>query len=158
MSPREFAIQAHGNQRYGQNPYVYHLDQVAELCRPHCTRAVEIAYLHDVLEDTEVKFETISNAFGWATAEHVQALTDPDRATRVERKAAFYERFRVLLCNVCPIVKACDRLANVRECAKNNRGLLARYQAEHAEFRSAVFRDGLCNPIWDELDALWANG
>jgi (p)ppGpp synthase/HD superfamily hydrolase len=154
ITPRDFAIQAHGAQRYGQHPYVYHLDQVADLCRPYGEREVAVAYLHDVIEDTATKYADLVAAFTLDIARHVRALTDPPGATRAQRKAAFYENFRVQACRLCPIVKACDRLANVRECSKNNPSLLARYRAEHAEFRSAVFRDGLCDPIWAELDGL----
>lgn len=154
ITPRDFAIQAHGAQRYGQHPYVYHLDQVAELCRPYGERAVAIAYLHDVIEDTATKVEDLIVAFTVDIANHVEALTDPAGATRAERKAAFYEFFRVQPCLLCAIVKACDRLANVRECVKNSPSLLARYRAEHAKFRPAVFREGICDPIWAELDDL----
>jgi len=59
LSARDFAIQAHGDQKYGTKPYVYHLDQVAAIC---CTIKFHYdsetlrtaAFLHDVLEDTKV--------------------------------------------------------------------------------------------------------
>jgi len=68
---REFAIKAHGDQRYGRMPYSYHLDQVAyklrELedygwCVPE--EAYVVAYLHDVLEDTLTGDDEVEEQFG----------------------------------------------------------------------------------------------
>jgi hypothetical protein len=50
---REFALQAHGNQRYGSHPYSYHLDAVADLLAPFGDEAQIAAYLHDTGEHTK---------------------------------------------------------------------------------------------------------
>ncbi len=46
---RDFAIAAHGEQRYGDHPYVFHLDAVAALLAPYGVDAQTIGYLHDVV-------------------------------------------------------------------------------------------------------------
>jgi len=68
---KEFAIKAHGNQKYGKMPYVYHLQQVVnklidwrdlgqlEITDEH----LAVAWLHDVLEDTNVSYQELSSKF-----------------------------------------------------------------------------------------------
>jgi (p)ppGpp synthase/HD superfamily hydrolase len=51
---REFAIKAHGEQKYGEFPYSVHLDEVATIAKPYGESAEIVAYLHDVIEDTSV--------------------------------------------------------------------------------------------------------
>ena len=52
------------------------------------------------------------------------------------------------------VVKAADRLANVRACiADRKRDLLDVYRDEQEAFRRAAFRPGLCDALWTELDA-----
>ncbi|MFA6234650.1 MAG: hypothetical protein WC824_10770, partial [Bacteroidota bacterium] len=52
---REFAIKAHGDQKYGDQPYVVHLDAVKDLVLGYncdnLRRATDGAFLHDILED-----------------------------------------------------------------------------------------------------------
>src|SRR5262245_1644810 len=89
---RRFAIAAHGEQKYGTRPYVVHLDDVATIVAGlECGEtASTIAYLHDVLEDTEVKPEEIEGRFGVFVRECVELLTDPPAQTRQERKQALH--------------------------------------------------------------------
>lgn len=79
---REFAIKWHGDQMYGDKPYVYHLDQVAaEVKRLHTpydktSQLLQtVAYCHDLLEDTGCEYEDLGSAFGWTVAEAVLLLT-----------------------------------------------------------------------------------
>ena len=53
------------------------------------------------------------------------------------------------------MVKVADRLANVRTCLiDDRRGLREVYSREHPAFRRAAYREGLCEPLWVELDTL----
>ena len=53
------------------------------------------------------------------------------------------------------IVKAADRLANVRACvADGNQRLLEVYRSEHPTFSRAAYRPSLCDTLWAELDSL----
>jgi guanosine-3',5'-bis(diphosphate) 3'-pyrophosphohydrolase len=155
---RDYAISAHRDQRYGEHPYVYHLDQVAEIVRSvtESEDAVAVAYLHDVIEDTDIPTSWIATEFGWTIAWQIDCLTDPIGATRAERKSVLHARLREAtnFYRIALLVKCCDRLANVRECVKNNPALLERYRDEYAAFRAACFREGLCDGIWAELDGL----
>lgn len=95
---REFAIQAHGDQMYGDKPYVSHLDDVVAVLDTHFKRAIPellaVGYLHDVLEDTSVTAGTLFEQFGPNVALAVQFCTDEPGPNRKTRKAATYARCR----------------------------------------------------------------
>jgi (p)ppGpp synthase/HD superfamily hydrolase len=156
---RAFAVTAHGEQRYGDQPYSVHLDAVAKLAAPYGELARVVAYLHDTVEDTEASLDDIRTRFGALAAECVALLTDAPGANRKERKAKTYACLATVAgpTELALIVKAADRLANVRACvAGQNAGLWQMYRGEQAAFRSAAYRVGQCEPIWAELDALLA--
>lgn len=159
LKARAFAIAAHGDQRYGSHPYRHHLDAVAEILAPFGTTAQTIGYLHDTIEDTDVSHADIDTHFGLLVADCVAILSDeagPDRKTRKTLtyiKMAKVDGDRTLAL----VVKAADRLANVRACIDDgNQSMLEKYRDEHPNFRPAAFRPGLCDALWDELDRLLA--
>jgi (p)ppGpp synthase/HD superfamily hydrolase len=157
---REFAIKAHGDQKYGDQPYSVHLDAVAALAAPYGNDAVVVAYLHDAVEDTPTTPQQIETEFGAKVAACVALLTDEPGANRKERKAKTYAKLATVSgeTELALIVKAADRLANVRACVANNLERLWNvYHSEHSAFKSAAFREGLCDPLWSELDRLLAN-
>lgn len=154
---RSFALTAHASQKYGDRPYAFHLEAVVELLLPYGTEAQVIGYLHDTLEDTEVTENDIRIRFGERIAECVSLLTDSPGANRAERKAATYARLSTVgrASELALVVKAADRLANVRSCvADQRRGLWEIYRKEHPCFTRAAYRERLCEPLWAELDAL----
>ena len=154
---KEFAIRAHGQQMYGEHPYIFHLDTVAKLVSQYGEEAQTIAYLHDILEDTKIEILDIMESFDETIAESVKLITDEQGENRKERKLKTYKKlssvsddFKIVL-----IVKAADRLANVKSCIANKHDkLLAMYRKEYKIFRHSVYRNGLCDEIWEELDKL----
>lgn len=162
---RAFAARAHGDQRYGDHPYVVHLDEVVGVLlgvlEVPAPELLVIGYLHDVVEDTEVTLDHVGERFGDGVARCVDLLTDAPGNNRKERKAATYARLAEVGRDApdgrALVVKAADRLANVRRCvADENRRLLSMYRDEHVAFRSAVWRQSLVLPLWRELDELLA--
>lgn len=147
---RAVAVVAHGDQKYGEAPYVAHLDAVAELVRGYGPQYVTVAYLHDTLEDTDLRYAQIAGMFGEYVAECVELVSDEGGRNRAARKAATNAKLAALTRDhdVALIVKAADRLANVRAGGK-----VDMYRKEHAAFRAACYREGLCPEIWAELDA-----
>lgn len=162
MNPAEaraFAVAAHGAQLYGTRPYSVHLDAVAELAAPYGERAQVVAYLHDVVEDTSVSLDVILEKFGAHTAECVALLTDEPGPDRKARKAKTYAKLAEVSgpAELALVVKAADRLANVRACvADGKRSLWETYRDEHSVFRPSAYRAGLCDSLWEQLDALLA--
>jgi (p)ppGpp synthase/HD superfamily hydrolase len=153
---REFAERAHGEQRYGEYPYIRHLDAVAEICRPFGFVYEVVAYLHDVLEDTDVGRWALKDEFGEEVTSQVEFITDPAGPNRKARKYILYERLTGAgtKYQVALVVKTADRLANMRESARSNPAMLQMYQREHGPFRRACCRVGVCEPLWRELDRL----
>lgn len=167
LSAREFAVRAHGDQRYGDRPYAVHLAAVAaiigELVDDGDPVLEAVAWLHDVLEDTPVEPEELRQRFGDAVTVAVDLVSDPPGKTRKIRKVALHSR----LAKTDPeerggraalIVKAADRLANARASQENSPRKLRLYRSEHSEFRAAVFRVGLCDRVWAELDVILGDG
>lgn len=153
---RRFAIAAHGGQTYGDRPYAFHLDAVAEIASPYGDDAVVVAYLHDTVEDTSATVDEIERRFGPHVAVCVALLTDQPGADRKERKAKTHAKLAGVSgpTELALVVKAADRLANVRACvADRKQDLLDVYRGEHEAFRRAAFRPGLCDPLWAALDA-----
>lgn len=154
---RAFAMQAHAGQQYGQYPYIYHLDQVAYHATEFGETAVVIAYLHDILEDTDFIETSIQHHFGLEVLRCVQLLTDPEGETRISRKSALNNKLSQAdeSLYLALIVKAADRVANVRFCIKSkNFNMWKRYQHEYSAFRKAAYRPNLCERLWMILDVL----
>jgi (p)ppGpp synthase/HD superfamily hydrolase len=140
----------HGRQLYGGRPYETHLLAAAEVLRD-CGYGddavlVSAAYLHDTIEDTPAEHADIAREFGTRIADIVDAVSDPEGATRAERKAAAYPRIHAL--DDAVRVKLADRIANVE--AGGPRA--AKYLDEQAEFRARLFEPGVADALWARLD------
>jgi (p)ppGpp synthase/HD superfamily hydrolase len=154
---RVFAVAAHGEQRYGDQPYSVHLDAVAATLAPFGEEAQVVGYLHDVVEDTAVSLETIRAEFGERVAKLVSLVTDEPGANRRDRKARSNAKLAAVSGEdvLALVVKAADRLANLRAAAGGGaESKLGMYRREHPDFRRAAYRPGLCDDLWQEIDAV----
>lgn len=158
MNAREFAIQAHGAQKYGDLPYYMHLDDTVTALHDLWWRMygvksapehdlVSIAYLHDVLEDTKTTAWEIESYFGEYVANAVLLLTDPPGKNRRERKLLLYAKLKHAHWYI-RLVKLADRVANVRASRSSNPKLYSMYVKERSEFKEAVYSP--------ELDKAWS--
>lgn len=93
---RLFATAAHGaldqKRKYTDEPYIHHPAAVVELVRsvPHSEEMLAAAWLHDVVEDTAIDFDTIEVEFGTEVVWLVRWMTDvsqPQDGNRAHRKA-----------------------------------------------------------------------
>ncbi|MGB1013560.1 MAG: HD domain-containing protein [Nannocystaceae bacterium] len=165
---RALAIAAHGTQTYGKQPYVVHLDAVAELLMRHGFGGEDqlaAAYLHDILEDTPTRVDELAK-FGPAVVHAVVFCSDEPGPSRKIRKAATYARMAQDVTSGAPWVglairtKVADRLANVRASAglqpsvPATARLVRVYQGEHTTFRNALYVADNCDAMWRELDEL----
>ncbi len=163
MNAVEFAKEKHGNQRYGDLPYLFHLHSVAwqaEIirlkCLPTCDRHVIFcaAYLHDVLEDTDAKYSDLVSGWGEEVAEIVYAVTDELGRNRTERKAKTYPK--IVGNKQALLIKLADRIANVKHAIEQgNNQILKMYRREQEEFALHLRMTGnQFEPIWNELERL----
>ena len=103
-------------------PYVVHLSNVAMeiiiagLATPgfNLAFAVQVALLHDVLEDTDTSFEEIETTFGLNVAQAVQALTKNDTLEKGEKMMDSLTRIKALSNEVWS-VKLADRITNLQK-------------------------------------------
>lgn len=145
--------------KYGDEPYMRHLFDVAELCEPYGETVVAAAYLHDVVEDTEVTGLEIWEEFGDPVAALVWIVTDPSGKSRKDRKARLHERLKEIRTHGrytdALVVKVADRVANVSAATAYGKSkLLKMYSKEHKIFREAAYEPGICEPLWEKLDSL----
>lgn len=159
LAAQAFAQNRHGDQKYGEFPYSVHLNTVAKLAQPFGIDAMIVAQLHDVIEDTDTSFNELSDRFGFTIADAVNYVTDVKLEDRAKRKLEINQRLAALnieedAARLALIVKVCDRLSNVRSSYKSSPRHYKMYQHEHSAFKEAVYRPGLCDDLWIELNAL----
>lgn len=155
---RDFAIMAHGEQKYGDHPYEYHLNWVHEVMLRHSVASsnlftVMAGWLHDVLEDTEISKEELARHFGERVTDIVYRVSDEPGADREERKQKTYGKIRGHI--HATVVKLCDRIANV-EASRDVPKKLEMYKQEHPDFEREVRvkEHTFLDSLWDELDQL----
>jgi len=157
MQAMKFAADAHGNQTYGQYPYLFHLIDVLILCEDYDIHTQMLALLHDVLEDTKVTKRMLVDEFGFSMATQCVLISDEEGPNRKIRKELTHKKLKKLNESKDDelrvlIVKTADRLANMTRCIlDNNRSLLNMYIKEFPEFHNAVYRDGHAEVMWSQL-------
>jgi len=149
---KEFAIAQHGNQKYGEHPYSYHLAQVFQVLAEFGYAGDEViaaaGWLHDTLEDTPTTYEMLISEVGKETADIVWAVTSEPGENRVDRfrKTALKIQFN----KKALIVKLADRIANIEASLQSNPKLYKMYVKEFP-----LFKELLYNPQDVELMLLW---
>lgn len=140
---RAFASGAHAaaGQRYGDRPYYVHLAEVVDTLLSYGYRRDRVvmaaAWLHDVVEDTQVTVDDICEMFCEDVARLVDAVSDRPGADRASRKAETYSRLAQTP-HAIP-VKLADRMANVRACIRGDQHRLRRmYCEEDRAFQDAL--------------------
>lgn len=155
---REFAINAHGSQKYGENLYVKHLDDVYEVLKRFGfdkPELLEAAYLHDIVEDTNISIQEIEKVFGWKISDLVWRVTSAEGKNRKERNERTYPKIAGDYWSI--VLKLADRIANVEESIKTGSTLLHMYKKEYPYFKSSllgVFVDERSMSMWNHLDNL----
>lgn len=115
-----FATGAHIDQkRDGGEPYIIHPARVAAMVAelPEATEDMVVAaWLHDVVEDTEVNQMEILQMFGESVADLVDWLTNPTFVgdNRAARKAKIFARLAQAP-DEAKRIKMCDRIDNLRD-------------------------------------------
>jgi guanosine-3',5'-bis(diphosphate) 3'-pyrophosphohydrolase len=146
------AEKAHAGQSYDIYPYMYHVRQVVKIAQDlgYDETIVIACILHDVLEDTELSYNDIKKAFGVEVAEIVYAVTDELGRNRKERKSKTYPKIQKIW--KAAVVKICDRIANVTQSMKYNKGLYETYRKEHSDFCSGIHN---ADHPKNEMDKAW---
>jgi (p)ppGpp synthase/HD superfamily hydrolase len=167
---RALAAEAHRDQVYGSAqgplPYTVHLEHVAEILvrfgHQEDPVLLAAAFLHDVVEDTELEPRHVEQALvGFGAdlardiAEIVWRLTDEPRAVPGQPRPSRRERKRQTLPKIAGdrrarLVKLADRLAN-SERSRDAPAFMKMYRAEMPEFESALRVEGEAEEMWRAL-------
>lgn len=116
----EMAKELHAGQKYGEKGYVYHLRSVYLKCLGLYSQLDSkeklligcVAWLHDILEDTDCEYETIGHACGWRVADAVVSVTK----VKCESYQDYIKRVRAN--DLGLKVKIADTLCNLEESIK----------------------------------------
>jgi (p)ppGpp synthase/HD superfamily hydrolase len=158
---RDFAISAHGQQLYGDKPYVYHLDQVHDILRSNnYIDEAKISYLHDVVEDTDITLKDIEKRFGQTISNIIDFCTDSPGINRKDRKNQTYIKCIDYIKNYtighhlyywvpwAATIKVADRLANVLHSKNNHPIKYQMYRNEHIIFQKVYHLPRICDSLW----------
>jgi (p)ppGpp synthase/HD superfamily hydrolase len=133
-----FATIAHDEQKrkYTGEPYIVHPIEVAEIVRSvaHDDEMIAAALLHDVVEDTSVTIEEITDAFGDDVADLVSDLTDvskPEDGNRKFRKSLDRDHSAQASARA-QTVKLADLISNSADILKNDPSFAKVYLHEKA--------------------------
>ena len=154
VDARDFALRAHGDQTYGEEPYGVHLFDVVAVAKDFGATDAQwkAAFLHDVLEDTAATSDQILDLFGEDVLRIVYACTG-EGETRAERVSCIYRR--IADHPPAALVKLADRIANA-EAATPGGHHWRRYKSEMAGFR-AVIRPHVPAAMWNRLEQRFAS-
>ena len=145
---RCYATAAHAavgqRRKYTNEPYIVHPMAVADMVRAAggTTDMVAAAYLHDVIEDTQVTFEDLKEAFGESIAAKVGALTNkakPEDGNRIQR---FVINCRALIKHLdeeTMVIKVCDLIHNTSSIIEHDHGFASIYLAEKEFMMDEIF-------------------
>jgi len=143
----KFAIDAHGAQKrkYTGESYTVHLEEVAELVNRPWVRdeVIAAAWLHDVLEDTDVTSLELINEFGLEIAEMVSMLTDFSLSygNRAKRKAMDRARLAQATPDV-QTIKLADIISNTRSIAEHDSNFASKTYLPEVRALLDVLTDG----------------
>jgi len=157
----QFSDAAHQGQfRLSGHPYISHPLAVAEIVADWQldTQAVMAALLHDVMEDTAISKQQITERFGKPVAELVDGLSKLDKIEFQSQADAQAENFRKMLLAMARdvrviLIKLADRLHNMRTLAAvrpETRKRVARETLEiYAPIANRLGLDGLYRELQD---------
>jgi (p)ppGpp synthase/HD superfamily hydrolase len=137
---RYFCIAAHSAtgqvRKYTGEPYFEHPMQVAQILKVHVPTVTDemlaAAFLHDVVEDTEVPLSLIVTMFGPIVGAYVEQLTDvsrPEDGNRARRKAIDREH-TAKASPEAKTIKLADLISNTRSIVARDPDFAVTYLAE----------------------------
>ena len=152
---------AHNGQKYGHKPFVKHLHDTVMVLEEFGYSDEDLlvsAWLHDIVEDTDVLIEQVYSEFGQRVGDLVDAVTDGPGDTRKEKKERPYKMIPDVPGAI--VLKLADRIANVRHSIRSRNGKnrwIRRYRIEHIEFRKNLRKTDAIE-MWNYLDNLLGYG
>lgn len=147
---KQFAMYFHRDQirKFSREPYIYHCEQVAnlvELLGNGSEEMIAAAWLHDVVEDTEVSEDFVREEFGDTVADLVVELTkttsSKDGSSRKERHEIELERLSKVS-SEAKTIKLADICSNCSNVAELDWKFAAIFLPEKKELVEKSLQDG----------------
>jgi (p)ppGpp synthase/HD superfamily hydrolase len=119
IQAKKFAFEKHKNQktRNGMLPYSYHLEGVVSRLKNlgiSEKNTLCAAWLHDVIEKTDVNFDQINEIFGREVAVIVLSLTKDNNLSKKDRETQYVNQLKGATLQA-KIIKLCDITANLKD-------------------------------------------
>lgn len=146
-SAMQMASYAHRHQKYGERPYVTHLADVVARVKTITTdpEVIAAAWLHDIIEDTQVTYGDIERKFGKNVADMVWAVTGVghDRAAKMANAIE-----KIAQTPGAELVKSADRLSNASASKEEKKmKLYQRYKDEHKDLSPVLGNNELAQQL-----------
>ncbi len=146
-SAMQLATYAHRNQKYGERPYVTHLADVVARVKTitQDPEVIAAAWLHDIIEDTQVTYGDVERQFGKNVADMVWAVTGVghDRAAKMANAIE-----KIAKTPGAELVKSADRLSNARASKEEKKmKLYQRYKDEHKDLSPVLGNNELAQQL-----------
>lgn len=146
---RNLALRHHGDQKLSDGkPYSVHLDNVYKVLFRFNIDDQDLlcaSFLHDTVEDTDLKLDVIRLKFGDSVADLVYRVTDEPGSNRKERKMKTYPKIK----GRAVALKLADRIANLTY--NDDPKFVEMYRQEHAEFEKQC-RTAEYGAMWSFID------
>ncbi len=141
-----------------RSPAILHIGEVAGWVEQHggSKEMITAAWLHDIVEDTDVTLEQVEEIFGSQVAALVDGLTDPPHFAPLpleQRKRMQAERLKEKS-NDVKLIKICDQLSNVRRIL-NDPPVDWNAQTQFQYIKGARAVTEICRGVNAELDRLF---
>jgi (p)ppGpp synthase/HD superfamily hydrolase len=161
---KRLAEMMHHGQEYGAYPYTYHLQQVEMVINRFGFKDDMVlricAWLHDLIEDTEISYNQVHKSFGQVIADIVYAVTNEMGRNRKERFSKTYPKIvgneRAL------VLKLADRIANIEFAKGTDTNFVKMYKKEWKAFKSALHDDLIIDirirKMWTYLENIFDDG
>lgn len=151
----DWAKEFHRNQKYGNEPYTKHLEDVVSVLKRfgiNNNTILAAAWLHDAVEDTPLTIEMVEEEFGNNVANLVFAVTSEPGKNRKTRNTKTYPKIKAHPEAI--YLKLADRIANVQASIENSIEKLKMYQNEFPAFKIALKQPGVADEMWSFLEEL----
>lgn len=144
--------------KYTSEPYWHHLERVAETTAKYLGRdhyGVDVAWLHDTVEDTDITLAELVELFDTQTVSDVGTLTSTQSVVgknRAQRKTMDREKF-LFGTRTSHIVKCADILDNVPSIVEHDPDFAEVYLVEKALMLQVLNKApaDLIELVWDSI-------
>lgn len=158
---RLFALAAHSaighKRKYTNEPYINHPEAVAKIVESvsYSEEMIAAAWLHDVVEDTEISIEMIEQEFGRKVAKLVSDLTDvsvPSDGNRAARKLVDLKHTSEA-CNGAKTIKLADLIDNSSSILEHDPVFAKVYLEEKAALLNVLAEGGVPS-LWNRANEI----